>query len=189
MDVNRHLTCEAPIGGSVLVLARLGDGTAIRAATVAADTVVRIDLDRPAPEQTRAELARIFADRFGIDEARKASARKLLAALPWDDAMRKIAWSACKASPAHESLRKEFEAKTVATRDRKSPYLWRHVGEKPADGWALVIAMHGGGGTAARFNDQQWRSMFERYYKPHPEAGGYVYLAFRAERRVEWLLR
>ncbi|MGP0063671.1 MAG: transglutaminase domain-containing protein [Isosphaeraceae bacterium] len=184
VDVNRHLTCEAPIGGSVLVLARLGDGTAIRAATVAADTVVRIDLDRPAPEQTRAELARIFADRFGIDEARKASARKLLAALPWDDAMREIAWSACKASPAHESLRKEFEAKTVATRDRKSPYLWRHVGEKPADGWALVIAMHGGGGTAARFNDQQWRSMFERYYKPHPEAGGYVYLALRAPNDV-----
>ena len=179
MDLNRHLTCEAPLSGSVLVVARHGDGTAVRAATVAADTVVRIDLDRPAPEETRTELARIFADRFGTDETRRATARKLLAELPWDESMREIAWTAYKASPAHEPLRKEFEAKTVATKDRKSPYLWRHVGEKPAEGWALVIAMHGGGGAPARVNDQQWRSMFERYYKPHPEAGGYVYLALR----------
>ena len=28
-------------------------------------------------------------------------------------------------------------------------------------------------------NDQQWQRMFERYYKDHPEAGGYVYLALR----------
>ncbi len=184
VDLNRCLTCEAPLSGSVLVVARLGDGTAVRAATVAADTVVRIDLDRPAPEQTRAELARIFADRFGTDEAKQAAARKLLTELPWDESMREMAWSAYKASPAHEPLRKEFEAKTVATKDRKSPYLWRHIGEKPAEGWALVIAMHGGGGTAARVNDQQWRSMFERYYKPHPEAGGYVYLALRAPNDV-----
>ncbi len=58
VDLNRHLTCEAPPSGSVLVVARQGDGAAVRAATVAADTVVRIDIDRPAPEETRAELAR-----------------------------------------------------------------------------------------------------------------------------------
>ena len=96
-----------------------------------------------------------------------------------------LAWAAYKASPIHEPLRKELESKTVSTKDRTSPYLWRHVGTKPADGWALVIAMHGGGGAAARVNDQQWKSMFERYYKPHPEAGGYVYLALRAPNN-EW---
>jgi poly(3-hydroxybutyrate) depolymerase len=180
IDVNRHLTCEAPPSGSVLVVARLGDGTAVRAATVAGDTVVRIDLDGPASEQTRAELASIFADRFGADETRQSAARKILAELPWDDAMRGLAWAAYKASPAHEPLRKEFEAKTVKTKDRTSAYLWRHIGAKPADGWPLVIAMHGGGGAPARVNNQQWRSMFERYYHPHPEAGGYVYLALRA---------
>ncbi len=180
IDINRLLTCEAPPSGSVLVVARLGDGTAVRAATVEGDTVVRIDLDGPAPEQTRAELARIFADRFGADETKQSAARKLLAELPWDDAMRELAWSAYKASPAHEPLRKEFESKTVKTKDRTSAYLWRPIGEKPAGGWSLVIAMHGGGGAPARVNNQQWRSMFERYYHPHPEAGGYVYLALRA---------
>ena len=185
VDVNRYLTCAAPPVGTVLVVARHGGSAAVRATNVAADTVVRIDIDRPSPEQTRAELARIFADRFGTDEAKQAAARKLLAELPWDESMREIAWAAYKASPAHDTLRKEYEAKTVATKDRKSPYLWRHVGERPAEGWALVIAMHGGGGAPARVNDQQWRSMFDRYYKPHPEAGGYVYLALRAP-NDEW---
>ena len=45
--------------------------------------------------------------------------------------------------------------------------------------------MHGGGGAPRRVNDQQWHSMFERYYKEHPEAGGYVYLALRAP-NDEW---
>ncbi len=154
-------------------------------ATVGADTVVRIDLDQPVPEETRTELTRIFADRFGTDEAKRETARKLLSELPWDESMRAIAWAAFKASPAHEPLRKEFEAKTVVTKDRRSPYLWRHVGDKPAEGWSLVIAMHGGGGAPAKVNDQQWHSMFDRYYKPHPEAGGYVYLALRAPNN-EW---
>ncbi len=52
-------------------------------------------------------------------------------------------------------------------------------------GWALVIAMHGGGGAPKHVNDQQWQSMFKRYYKEHPEAGGYVYLALRAP-NDEW---
>jgi len=185
VDLNRRLTCEPPPSRSVLVIARHGDDASVRAATVAADTVVRIDVERPAPAETRAELSRIFADRFGTDEAKQATARTLLSELPWDELMREIAWAAYKASPAHESLRKEYEAKTVATKDRKSPYLWRHVGTKPPEGWALVIAMHGGGGTAKEVNDQQWRSMFEGYYKPHTEAGGYVYMALRAP-NDEW---
>ena len=40
--------------------------------------------------------------------------------------------------------------------------------------------MHGGGSAPEAVNDQQWRAMFERYYKEHPEAGGYVYLSLRA---------
>jgi poly(3-hydroxybutyrate) depolymerase len=153
--------------------------------TVSGDTVVRVDLDDPTSTETRAELTRILADRFSTEESRRATARKLLAELPWDESMRALAWTAYKASPIHEPLRREFEAKTVSTKDRTSPYLWRHVGTKPAAGWALVIAMHGGGGAPKRVNDQQWHSMFERYYKEHPEAGGYVYLALRAP-NDEW---
>src|SRR5262249_13509455 len=157
----------------------------VRAVTVTGETVVRVDLDRPAPSETRAELARIFSDRFSSDESKRSTARKLLAELPWDDSMRELAWSAYKGSSVHESLRREFEAKTVGTRDRKSPFLWRHVGKKPPGGWALVIAMHGGGGAPKEVNDRQWHSMFERYYKEHPEAGGYIYLALRAPNN-EW---
>ena len=40
--------------------------------------------------------------------------------------------------------------------------------------------MHGGGGVPKDVNDQQWHKMFEQYYKDHPEAGGYIYLALRA---------
>ena len=173
----------------MLIVARHAEGAAIGTANVSGDTVVRLDIDQPTPKAARAELVRIFGDRFGSVEAKRETARKLLAELPWDESLREIAWAAYKASPAHESLRREFEAKIVATKDRKSPYLWRHVGQKPADGWALVIAMHGGGGAPERVNDQQWRSMFERYYKEHPEAGGYVYLALRPQQRVERLLR
>ncbi len=184
-DINRHLTCEAPTGGSLLVVARQGKAAAVLAVTVSGDTVARLDLDRPSPPETRAALERIFADRFSADESRRATARKLLAELPWDESMRELAWPAYKTSPAHEPLRREFESKTVATKDRRSPYLWRHVGQKPAGGWSLVIAMHGGGGAPAEVNDEQWHSMFRRYYKEHPEAGGYIYLALRAP-NDEW---
>jgi len=68
----------------------------------------------------------------------------------------------------------------VTTPERTSPYLWRHVGTKPADGWGLVIAMHGGGGAPKPVNDREWNYMFTTYYREHPEAGGYVYLALRA---------
>ena len=179
-DINRHLTCEAPPSGSLLVVARHAGGAAVRPVIVSGDTVVRVDLDGPASRETRAELERIFADRFSADESKRSTAQKLLAELPWDESMRPLAWAAYRASPVHAPLRKEFEAKNVSTGTRTSPYLWRHVGQKPAGGWALVIAMHGGGGAPRRVNDRQWDSMFERYYKEHPEAGGYVYLALRA---------
>ena len=140
---------------------------------------MRVDLDRPVPDETRAELARSSPTASAPTRPRRPRP---------PNCWRKCHGSSrCGSSPgrrtkrrlSHEALRREFEAKTVATRDRKSPYLWRHVGQKPADGWGLVIAMHGGGNAPASLNDQQWRGMFKRY-KDHPEAGGYVYLSLRA---------
>jgi pimeloyl-ACP methyl ester carboxylesterase len=52
------------------------------------------------------------------------------------------------------------------------------------NGWPLFIAMHGGGGAPQRVNDQQWQVM-QRYYRDHPELGGYLYLALRAPNN-EW---
>ena len=55
----------------------------------------------------------------------------------------------------------------------------RAVGTRPAQGWGLVIAMHGGGGAPQEVNDEQWREM-QTHYRNHPENGGYLYLALRA---------
>ncbi len=184
-DINRHLTCEAPPKRSLLVVVRDGNASAIRPVTINGDTVVRVDLDRPSTRESRAAMEPILTDRFSGDEAHRETARKLLSELPWDESIRELAWTAYKGSPIHEPLRREMEAKKVSTKDRTSPYLWRHVGKKPKDGWALVIAMHGGGGAPQEVNDQQWHGMFEHYYKDHPEAGGYVYLALRAPNN-EW---
>ncbi len=178
-DVNLHLSSPVTSGESFVVVARRDGKSASRDVTIKGDTVVRIDLDRPQGDAT-AKLVGLLADRFGDDAAKRELARKILAEIPFEESTRDLAWQAYKASPSHKSLKEEFDAKTVKTSSRTSPYLWRHVGEKPKDGWSLVIAMHGGGGTTKEVNDSQWRGMFERYYKNHPEAGGYVYLALRA---------
>ena len=54
---NRHLTCEAPPGGSLFVIARYHGQAAILATAVAnsGDTVIRVDLDRPVPDDTWAD--------------------------------------------------------------------------------------------------------------------------------------
>jgi transglutaminase-like putative cysteine protease len=181
-DINNHLSCQAPSPGApVLVVAKHQGRTAIAAAKVAAsgDTVLRIDLARVVADEAKTELRSLLADRFGTDANKKAIATKLLAQIPWDETIRELAWAAFKASPAHDALRKEFEAMRVETKDRQSPYLLRYVGQKPPDGWGLVIAMHGGGNAPATVNDQQWRGMFKRY-KDHPEGGGYAYVSLRA---------
>ncbi len=126
----------------------------------------------------------LLADRFSGDPARQESARRALAGRPANAVGRERAWQAYKAAPAQAALRTEWEAKTVHTSDRVSPYQWRYVGTKPAAGWGLVIAMHGGGGTTKQVNDGEWNYMFSTYYRDHPESGGYVYLALRAPNDV-----
>ncbi len=181
-DINLHLSSPANPGETFLVVARLGNQATSRFVTVdSIDKVVRLDLDRPSPEDNSAKLtAALLKDRFGSDQARRDAATKLLAEVPFDDHVRSLAWDAYKSSPTHQELRKEFDAKIVQTKDRKSPYLWRQVGEKPKEGWGLFIAMHGGGGAPQEVNDQQWHRMFDVYFKDHPEAGGYIYLSLRA---------
>jgi poly(3-hydroxybutyrate) depolymerase len=52
---------------------------------------------------------------------------------------------------------------------------WSIYGPKPADGYALCISLHGGGGAPAELNDQQWENQ-KRLYRPQ----GAVYLSPRA---------
>lgn len=59
--------------------------------------------------------------------------------------------------------------------DKRMKFEYKVFGEQPADGRSLFISMHGGGNTAARVNDQQWKNQIGLY---RPEEG--IYLAPRA---------
>ncbi len=96
-----------------------------------------------------------------------------------EPAVRRAAWEAYRSAPIHEPARKDFVEHQVRFDKHVSPYTVKSVGTRPAGGWALFIAMHGGGGVAKEFNDSQWRHM-QIYYRDHPEAGGYLYVALRA---------
>ncbi len=128
----------------------------------------------------RAQCERFFA----ADAARQAKFefdRNLDAELrtPAGDArLRAIAFAAWKAAE-RAALQADFAANRVRTGSHESPYVVRAVGERPANGWPLVVAMHGGGGVKKEVNDGQWRHM-QVYYRDQPQAGGYLYCALRA---------
>lgn len=96
-----------------------------------------------------------------------------------EPAVRQIAWQAYVAAPIHAELKTNFDAHEAHFENYISSYTVKTVGTRPTNGWALFIAMHGGGGAPKEVNDSQWKIM-QRYYKDHPEAGGYIYVAPRA---------
>jgi hypothetical protein len=101
-----------------------------------------------------------------------------LATAAGDARLRALAAASWRAAE-RTRLRPDFEQKRVRAGDKESPFTWKEVGSKPAGGWGLVIAMHGGGNAPKRVNDSQWQHM-QIYYQDHPEAGGYLYCALRA---------
>lgn len=96
-----------------------------------------------------------------------------------ETAVRHVAWEAYRSAPIHAGLKADFETNQVRFEKHLSPYTVKSVGTRPTNGWALFIAMHGGGNAPQELNDSQWRHM-QIYYKDHPEAGGYLYVALRA---------
>ncbi len=93
--------------------------------------------------------------------------------------VRRIAWAAFCAAPVHGGLRTDFDAQQVRFEKCLSPYTVKTVGQRPEGGWALFIAMHGGGNAPQRVNDQQWRVM-QSYYHDLDSVPGYLYVALRA---------
>ena len=96
-----------------------------------------------------------------------------------EPAVRQLVWESYRIAPIHDSLKQDFDSNQVRFEKHISPYSVKTVGKRPANGWGLFIAMHGGGGTTQEFNDSQWRRM-QTYYRDHPEVGGYIYIALRA---------
>jgi predicted esterase len=96
-----------------------------------------------------------------------------------EPAVRQTAWETYKAASIHSAAKADYESKQARYAKYVSAYTVKEVSTKPKDGWPLFIAMHGGGGAPKEVNDSQWEIM-KRYYKDHPEQGGYLYLALRA---------
>ena len=96
-----------------------------------------------------------------------------------ESAVRRAAWEAYVNAPIHDGAKKDYDAKEVKFETYLSPYTVKKVGERPPHGWALFIAMHGGGNAPKNLNDSQWAEM-QRHYHDQPASGGYLYLALRA---------
>lgn len=140
-------------------------------------------VDRPLRARPQAKLQSALGEYFSAP-AEKRAAWKFSASLEKllkqdEPAVRRAAWEAYRNAPIHEALKRDYDAGQVRSQNYLSPYTVKAVGVRPAKGWALFIAMHGGGGAPKEVNDSQWRGM-QRYYRDHPEAGGYLYLALRA---------
>lgn len=86
----------------------------------------------------------------------------------------KTAWNAAVESKRAAYLA-EWEARSLTIGDKTLRWLERTTGEKPADGWALFISLHGGGGAPAGVNDQQWQNQIRLYDSP-----GSIFVAPRA---------
>ncbi len=138
---------------------------------------------RYAGEETADDLRGAFAAYFAASPEERAgwSFDQNLAVRTDEQlaAARAAAWEAFLAAELQAELRADFAADRVRAHGYESPYTLREVGTKPAAGWPLVIAMHGGGGVDKRVNDSQWRIM-QRYYRDQDELEGYLYLALRA---------
>ena len=140
-------------------------------------------IKEPLTDKTDQQLRKELCDYFRASDEKQAewkfssSLDKLL--LNNEPAVRKITWDCFKSSRSHDSLKSDFENRKVRFENHVSPYTVKVVGARPDKGWALFVAMHGGGNTPQEVNDSQWRHM-QIYYRDHPEAGGYIYVALRA---------
>ena len=63
------------------------------------------------------------------------------------------------------ALQASYDAKALTHGNLKMRLDWRVYGTAPAEGSALFISLHGGGGAPAQTNDQQWANQM-RLYRP-----------------------
>jgi hypothetical protein len=67
------------------------------------------------------------------------------------------------AADIRSSRQKEWKDQAISLGDHMLKWKQRHFGTKPSEGWNLYISLHGGGGTAAQVNDQQWENQIKLY--------------------------
>ena len=74
-----------------------------------------------------------------------------------------------------QALSNTYNSHKMVIGPNTMPLHWSVFGEKPADGYALFISLHGGGGAPSELNDSQWENQKRLY---HPKNA--VYLCPRA---------
>ncbi len=127
------------------------------------------------------------ADRAGLDRALGSySLAELLERLERDDlriATADLAYATRRVWERHlEDVRSdevrlaELKGQAVRYDGMTMRYTTSVIGERPAGGYPLYIALHGGGSAPARLNDSQWEQM-KRYYRDGVTTG--IYLAPR----------
>lgn len=189
-DTNDICSFDLPKDGSWRIHAGEGAGSAVRTfrAGEAAEETVELKLSATPGDLSRANTRRaeswfrraFLAISAGRELAKEpASLKETLLNPRGEAAIRQIAWRVYGESKLAMNLRGDYEARQVRHEKWKSAYTVKDVGRRPKNGWPLVIALHGGGGAPKSVNDSQWRHM-QIYYKDHPEAGGYRYVALRA---------
>jgi len=174
-DMNNQLAVEIPRNGLYKIRATHGDQTVERIFTTGTSSPEFLDLSLeksivgPALKpRDEAKLQKAITEFFTASAEKRASWKfsanleKML--LKNEPAVRRVAWDAFKSAPIHGALKQDFEAKQVRFQNYLSPFTIKYVGDRPTNGWAFFIAMHGGGGTAKEVNDDQWKIMLSKYY-------------------------
>ena len=106
-----------------------------------------------------------FSEQAFANETISKSRAEKVSQLLWEDHL----------SVLREQRKKEWEDKVISIGDHEMKFDFRVFGDKPETGRRLFISMHGGGGTRASVNTQQWKNQIGLY---EPKEG--VYLAPRA---------
>jgi pimeloyl-ACP methyl ester carboxylesterase len=186
-DLNNFLSFDVPVGGIYQVCAELGGQSAVQILIPGTNTqqIVTLSLPefQPLKPRDEAKLKKALAE-FFVATAEKQAKWKFSGGLEKilrenEPAVRQAAWDVFKAAPIHGKLEADFAAKQATFENYTSAYTVKYVGKRPTNGWALFIAMHGGGNAPKELNDSQWVKMQTHYYD-HPEVGGYIYVALRA---------
>lgn len=73
----------------------------------------------------------------------------------------------------NETRVREHREQIITYGEKALKYHQVKRGEEPAGGYPLYIALHGGGGVPAKFNDNSWSQM-QKYYLPSIHNGFYV---------------
>ncbi len=188
-DMNNILSFDVAPGGIYQICAELGGLTATQIIIPSTNTpslvVLSLPEFKPLKPRDEAKLKKALAE-FFVAPAEKQAKWKFSSGLEKllrenEPAVRQAAWEICKTAPIHGALEADFAVKQATFENYTSAYTMKFVGQRPTNGWALFIAMHGGGNAPKELNDSQWKIM-QGYYKDHPEAG--VMLTLRYGRRT-----